>query len=555
MIVTAMLLLASVSQYGSTFNEDGLYLPFSHMEHGQVGCLAVVWNYMPSSFSIELCKDFFAIETIATSISVEEYGSGSWVYPTYIPISWGSGSGYRLRLYDWYGNEKWSDEFSISNNSSIGISQDSWAQGMNDAGIQWSGFGSNIYVALEFPDGTSYFIDQFTGGLGSAHIEVADWMGLGSGYRLLASDEYGNTATSSRFSIQPVNVTSPSTWSSWARGEIHPTITWSGSGAEANVTLLRNGRLVTSLSDGWVPNKGELRPSVTIPETWPGGSIYTVEVSLRDQSQTVVRGSSRTFSIEYSDNEIEGPVTLSTIHASGCIDYSDDIDRWRFRASEHTLHRFEVSGASEYRLSITSNTGEPITVDTGRSISFTSDSTTWYHLCIRDNPEHTALGDYEISRSIRTEHERHRTYGGVLGMTGTATDSNTYVGFEFRFVLSPIRYIECNVSGHTLTAEQTYTYGFLSSYIGLRTPRLAGISLLAGAAYDLRVSRPDDLWFQEGRIVEDARFDSGIRSFIGLLVRTGGDPYTGSLYGIRAGAYFNDAWDLARISVGFEVMD
>lgn len=560
MLLSALLvLLASVSQYGDYFNDDGVYLGDTHYYHGDYG-LVVIWMYMPGLSSIEICKDYFAIAVIADYVSSDD-GVGTWVYPAPIPVSWGSGTNYRLRIYDVYGNERWSEEFTIRSNGSVSRTSNRWAQGMSDLGVQWSGFGESIYLWLESRDGGSTFLGSYSGGSGSASVEIQEWIEAGSGYSLTATDAYGNTASSSSFSILPVNVSSPSAAETWRRGECHPTIRWTGMGNEARVQLMRGAQVVAELTDDWIANTGEYRASVTIPETWLGGDGYYVRVSVRTDSGEVLEGDSDQFSIAYSDNEVLGGLNLSIEDANtGMIDYPDDIDYWIIRCLP--MHTYEITMESNASavMEVYQN-ANIIATSIDNRVCWDSDMGGTYFLKITGLPGQE--GSYAITPNEKQYPEAHRTVS--ISIAGTTLLSNGFnyggIGFEAGVSFSPVRYIDVGVSYSMMQANEAIQaivdpsnrdlFSVMELSAGLQSPELTGLSARAGASYNIILSEPQYYWISpEYNDLSDA-FVSGIRPYFGLDWKVFSERYGSAIF-VRLQRSFI-SFKAGRMSIGMVI--
>jgi hypothetical protein len=559
LLTSLMVLLASVSQYGDTFNDEGVYIPFTSLRHGEMGYLAVVWLYMPGYVGIELCKNYYAVATLAEWVPTDDTGYGSWVYQSAIPASWGSGSGYRLRLYDSYGNERWSDEFSITSNGSIYRTSDRWAQGMSNAGVQWSGFSGSVYLSLVDPNGSVTSLGSYTGGSGSATIGIQDWMGTGSGYKLKATDSYGNSAVSSPFSILAVNVTRPSPGETWSRGVVQPTIRWTGEGSEANLTLMKGSQVVSDLTGGWVPNTGEFMESLTIPETWAGGSDYTVRVRIRNSSGGTDEGSSSQFSIPYSDNQPEGARTLTPERGSeGAIDYAGDIDYWKVICEP--LYTYSVSArcinGSQLQIERSGTTGS----EYGANGEIEWDSSRGGTYYVKVSSSAAPGTTYSILSQMRQFPEILRKVRLTAGASLMQTDglSGLGAGVDVGAFYSPVRYAELGASLYTISGDEAFssivdpdsttTFVFSSFSAGVESPSLQRFSVRVGASYDIAISGPAHFWMKPEYEDLSGAYESGIRGYGSIDCKLAWNRY-GSAFLLRLQRSFLSASD-GRTTIG-----
>lgn len=427
-------------------------------------------------------------------------------------------------------------------NSSLGRgSRSAWMQGHQDYGVNWAGFAGNLNLSLVKPNGNTLALGTFSSRTGSAQIDVTTAMGVGSGYRLRAVDEFGNVATSSNFSIIAFNITSPSNRDVWSRGEITPTIQWTDiSSPEVKLVLMRSNDRICEITNGWIPNQGIFSQRIEIPETWAGGNDYFVRVSVRNTNREVWEIDSERFTISFSDNERQGASNLSIDNTNtGMIDYPEDVDYWTIRCLP--LHSYELSMQSNNiaRMEIYLNTSL-ISTNAENSVRWDSDMGGTYYLKV------TGLlgqeGSYTITPIEKQYPEAHRTISTSLGGTTLLSNGFNYagIGIEAGLFYSPLRYSDIGVSFCLMQANEAMQaiidpsdgeiFSVLELSAGLQSPELTDLSVRAGVSYNLVLSEPQYYWINpEYDDVSDA-FVSGISPYFGLDWKVFSQRYGNALF-------------------------
>jgi len=352
-------------------------------------------------------------------------------------------------------------------------------------------------------------------------------MGVGSGYQLRAVDEFGNTATSSSFTIAAFSVTNPRNGDLWARGQFDPVIRWTDTASpEVRLALYRGYREVLDLSDGWILNQGTFTQNIEIPDSLGGGSDYFVRVSIRKPNGEIWEVDSDRFTVAYSDNERQGAANLSTSrNSTGGIDYSGDTDFWSIHCQPLHTYNVRLESDTDVRLELFQGS-DLICSNIGKNLRWDSDIGGAYFLKV------TGLagqeGTYTISVDEEPFPEAHRIISVSLG--GTALLSNgfeaTGFGAEASVFYSPIRYTDIGLSYNMLQASEAMhaiidpsdeeLFGIMGLSAGIQTPELANLSLRAGANYSFVVSEPQYYWIDPRYEDVTDEFVSSVKPYFGL---------------------------------------
>jgi len=416
-----------------------------------------------------------------------------------------------------------------------------WVQGQQNKNVNWVGFAGNLDISLIMPNGNILPLGRVSSETGFTQVDVISSMGAGSGYRLRAIDEFGNTATSSRFSIVAFNVTSPSRSDVWARGEITPTIEWSDiSSPDVKLVLMKSHNQISEITDGWIPNQGSFSESIQIPETWAQGNNYSVRVIIRNSSGDVWEVDSEPFTISYSDNEIQGASRLYIDkNNTGVIDYSGDVDFWRIGCQSLHSYKIAIQSTNNVNMKIY-HRGSLISTTTENNLSWNCDTSGDYYLKVTglDGQE----GAYSVTVIEEQYPEVHRRTS--VNLSGTSLLSNGFnyagIGIEAGLLYSPFRYSDIGLSYYLMQASESMqtiidpsnreTHSILELSAGLQSPELINLSLRAGVGYNFVISEPQYYWINpEYEDISDA-FVSGIKPYVGLDWKVLSQRYGSALF-------------------------
>ncbi len=411
---------------------------------------------------------------------------------------------------------------------------------MEDVSIRWSGFaGANVAISLLKNNELIGYMGTFSN-TGSTQIDITELIGTGAGFKFKIIDDYGNTATSSSFSIDPLYVYWISNNGYWQRGHYSCSVKWNGIGDEAFVELYQGSSSVFDLSDGWINNTGQFECELEIPENWPGGSDYKVQVTLRNATGNEYRGFSENITLPYSDNQRQGANSIrpgDTI--SGELINDSDIDYFMFRAAENMVYTVKLSGDEGCSLVLRRGGGSLESCQTGGRVKYTCYNPGECFINIT-GPAGYESQTYEIQLSEGMRPERHRKFGGWVGYTYTGADSIGYSGVDCGFFYSPIRYTEIGINayviGYTNSGIVLNKFTYCGGWVGLRSPRIWKMELLAGASYDFRLSGDEWYYTPEDEVATPPQ-DGSFRPYVGVDFLVQGQRYE-SITTIRLGISF-----------------
>jgi len=285
------------------------------MEHYETG-VEVKWEYQGDLEGDSIMIDIYDDTAFVSSFSEEWVpNNGSYIRTSGINPRWGTGSTYRLRVYDNQYCYGWSDEFEIANAEAIDItepdSDTEWMHFSEDQSIRWDASildSDSVEISL-YKDQTLVETlvssSENTGEWTFAGPVPEEWT-VGEDYEIYIVDEYGDYGWSDEFSVSlssgadVIVVTEPDNTTSWTHFETGYSIEWhyagqtlrldtgisriaarAGfeplSGDSVRIELLKNGAFVTYLSN-WVDNTGEYELTMMVSGDWNPGIDYKVRV-------------------------------------------------------------------------------------------------------------------------------------------------------------------------------------------------------------------------------------------------------------------------------------
>lgn len=510
-------------------------------EVGSVGLFDM--RYGPSGYSYKVIvhlngnDERKAVVYLRSSTGLASLNVGTPVYFT----------GTILGIVDWgFWHEAYIRGNQLSASSSLNASvtrssTGSWIQGHENYSIRWSGFAGSLSLYLIMPSGATETIGTFPSQSGSAQVSITPSIGVGSGYYIKAVDSFGNSATSSSFSIQPFSITSPASGSTWARGHISPLIQWSDrSSPEVKLVLMQGSRQIQELTNGWVLNQGSLSPQIDVLETWSGEEDYFVRVSVRTIDGYVWSRDSERVRLPFSDNERQGAARLSTeTSSSGIVDYSEDVDYWRVTCLPKHTYEFALETSSSICMDIYKDS-QLLSAHVGNTACWDSELGGVYYLKLTGTPGQE--GSYTISPTVTQFPEVLRPFRVSAEVTALLSNgfTNASTGVAGGLSYSPIRFVELGASAYVLPGQEAMQsisdpelkedFTFLGFSAGLQSPELMGLSVRAGATYDFLVSAPQFYWLKPEYEDLEGAFVSGIRPYISLDWKAFSQRYGNALF-------------------------
>ncbi|MCK5134010.1 MAG: hypothetical protein KAR40_17910 [Candidatus Sabulitectum sp.] len=536
-------------------------LSFNSMQHGQYG-LAVIWTFIPGSLvELELWRNGAYVAKISDSIYNPD-GTDSYLYQGVVPISWGSGSRFQIRLTDSLGSSYWSDYFTIRSNAKVTEPQSSSQVSTTSGEIfaRWEGLGGSLVgVNLCSTGGQANQSLGIVSNNGSSTLLLPEELDPQGTYFVQITDSYGNEANSDRFHINDICVTSPDSRSVWERGDLSPLISWrSGNDSDVWLRLQRNGSVVFDITEGWVTTTGDFRAELTIPETWSGGDNYQVEVRSRNAVGEISKGYSDFFTIPHSDNEIAGANTLGArLTSQGEISYPTDLDFWEFNISTDSLYILEVKTQDALvNCSITQRGGDRLlsTVSSREKLEIDPVRNGTCFLSI--TAHNSALTSYQIRLRSKIRPESLRPIGIAAGYE-TAFSVPGVAGAYISASYSPVRFAAVSVGWNYLYGTEPFGYigpstdmfNYVSVGASLISPEYSRVSLIGGANYKFVLSEPELFWMNDEYEDNEIMYQNGIKPFAGLRVKLAYEHFGNAWFLLALQEYVNGELGLTSIGI------
>jgi len=273
------------------------------------------------SIKIDLYK---GTEWVATITGMTVNG-GIFQLTDLIPMEWGTGSNYMVKVTDNDGNFGWSSEFSINpvtGSEVITVTEPdantTWEHNETNTQVIWNYpalNGSNSTVRLNAVYSTRVEVSPSPLSGDSVRVEIwqgsskvgdySSWIdntgsytrtegipgswGDGSGFQLKVIDSYGNFGWSAEFAIETemISISDPSSSTDWLHYEMGTQVAWDypsgGAGADQiKIDLYRDGTEFVSFSGGFVTNSSPYTMNDPIPPSWGTSSDHTYMLRLED---------------------------------------------------------------------------------------------------------------------------------------------------------------------------------------------------------------------------------------------------------------------------------
>ena len=279
------------------------------------------------SVRIELWQDADKITDIVSLSS----NPGSYSLTELVPMSWGTGSNYKIKIVDNLGNYGFSEEFSITPTTGSDVisvtepnSSTSWEHNEINTEVVWTypansnggsssvlnqttrssnAHNTSIYITPAPLSGDSVRVEIWQGG--SKVGDYSSWIdntgsytrsdgvpgswGDGDGFQLKVIDSYDNFGWSAEFNIVPelISVTQPNGSTNWNHYEMGAEVLWDypsgGAGAtQIKIELMRDGAYYAEFSGGFVGNNSPFVLNSPIPASWGSSSDYEFTLRLED---------------------------------------------------------------------------------------------------------------------------------------------------------------------------------------------------------------------------------------------------------------------------------
>ena len=299
----------SVRDYTPVIDTPSVNLPTEETvwEHGD-SRVRVAWDGLDGTLvKVQLLQNG---SPIADVINWSDNNNSALIEGT-IQSSWGSGSGFQIRVEDNLGNSLTSETFRIM--APINVSQPRittvWSHAERDVTIAWSGSpGNTVDIVLfdgEYQVATLASRAPNTGSF-TYSSEVSSGWGTGDNYSVRITDDIGNEYTSRHFSINAINVTSPTTGAIWSDQNPTLNVTWDGGARVVRIALYRGSAKIKDLTE-WIDNTGYCEILDFLSHNLDAGRNYIIEV--RDDQGD--QGFSQALSVSYSQNTREGAIGVS----------------------------------------------------------------------------------------------------------------------------------------------------------------------------------------------------------------------------------------------------
>ncbi|MBD3344668.1 MAG: hypothetical protein GF401_06365 [Chitinivibrionales bacterium] len=236
------------------------------------------------------------VDTIAGKIP----NTGQYILRNYIKYSWGSGSGFQVKIVDNLGYFGWSKGFEIKAEECENItvtypdSSVSWYSGDHiDFTARWDMCCGDSVVFLLYAN--QFFIDTIQSWVDTADEFTTEqivhkWWGEGDGFHIKIVDNNNNFGYSPTFSIvydsaQSIYVEMPDNQTEWHRGQMRTIVKWSmdtsiDTSADAYTVkadvYYKNERVTELFS--WVTAESMYIHTDSIPVDWDTGDGYQLRL-------------------------------------------------------------------------------------------------------------------------------------------------------------------------------------------------------------------------------------------------------------------------------------
>jgi hypothetical protein len=202
-----------------------------------------------------------------------------------IPVSWGTGTDYIVKVTDDLGYFGWSEQFEIKTATKVRRPKATtlWAHGETETKCTWRG-SPGTQVMVEVYKGGSY-LDLYhdwtpNTGVCIREEEIPVGWGLGTDYQVKVVDDLGYYGWSEPFEIAKatIKVRKPNASTTWTHGQTDRKCKWRRApGSQVMVELFKGESYIDIFHD-WTPNNGVCIREDEIPVSWGTGTDFQVRV-------------------------------------------------------------------------------------------------------------------------------------------------------------------------------------------------------------------------------------------------------------------------------------
>jgi len=313
----------TVRDYTPVIDTPSVNLPTEETiwEHGD-SQIRVTWDGLAGTLvKVQLLQNG---APIADVINWSDNNNSALIEGT-IQSSWGSGSGFQIRVEDNIGNSLISETFRIM--APINVSQPRittvWSHAERDVTIAWSGSpGNTVDIVLFDGEYQVANLASRTPNTGSFTYpgEISSSWGTGDNYSVRITDDIGNEYTSRHFSINAINVTSPTAGAIWSDQNPSLNISWEGGSRVVRISLYRGSTKINDLTE-WIDNTGYCEIEDFLSYNLDAGSNYRIEV--RDDQNG--NGNSELIVVQFSSNTEQGAIPIRSSAYEGSIEGNETL--------------------------------------------------------------------------------------------------------------------------------------------------------------------------------------------------------------------------------------
>ena len=250
-------------------------------EYGQTNTTVSWTGTTTTSVRIEIWQNGTKLDDFADWVP----NTGSYTRAAALPASWGTGANYQIKVIDQDDSYGLSGNFLLNGTIDVTTPSSStlWTVGETNTQVEWTGGGAQVKLEVWYEG--EYVADYcgFITNTGSytRAAPVSSLWGIGQHFRIrvVESGSSPEDGWSEEFQItDEVDVTNPTSSTSWAWGETGVTVSWNEPYSD-NVTIYvyKGGSSVATFASS-VPNTGSYTRADAVPSSWGWGDDFKIKV-------------------------------------------------------------------------------------------------------------------------------------------------------------------------------------------------------------------------------------------------------------------------------------
>ena len=250
-------------------------------EYGQTNTTVSWTGTTTTSVRIEIWQNGTKLDDFADWVP----NTGSYTRAVALPASWGTGADYQIKVIDQDDSYGLSENFLLNGTIDVTTPSSStlWTVGETNTQVEWTGGGAQVKLEVwyegEYVSDYSGFITNTGSYTRSAPIPTTWSIGTHFRIRVVESGSTPDDGYSEEFQLtDEVDVTSPTSSTSWAWGETGVTVSWNEPYSDSVTIYVYKGGSSVATFAASVPNTGSYTRTDAVSSSWGWGDDFKIKV-------------------------------------------------------------------------------------------------------------------------------------------------------------------------------------------------------------------------------------------------------------------------------------